>query len=324
MPKLSVVMPIYNVEEYLPKCIESCLSQTYKDFELFLVNDGSKDNSLDICRTYEQKDTRIHVIDKLNGGLSDARNAGMRVATGEYIYFVDSDDFLERTCFEKCIAKLETTNTDMVIFDVYQYFMQTNTKEIIHNGLTENTTTSVKENPSILTKVLNAAWNKMYRKSLFVNNSIEYPVGYYYEDLGTTYKLMLMANKISFINEPLYDYLADRPGNITQQFNMKTYHIIDMINEIVTYYKEQKCFNLYYDECMYIAGINIMECLKKTRNIKDKEEVNKFIDTCFAYLKKEFPQFPKCKYKICRQKNDWIYANPRTLKFYLAIRKMWH
>ncbi|MEG2489458.1 glycosyltransferase family 2 protein, partial [Anaerorhabdus sp.] len=99
MPKLSVVMPIYNVEEYLPKCIESCLSQTYKDFELFLVNDGSKDNSLDICRTYEQKDTRIHVIDKPNGGLSDARNAGMRVATGEYIYFVDSDDFLERTCF---------------------------------------------------------------------------------------------------------------------------------------------------------------------------------------------------------------------------------
>lgn len=322
MPKLSVVVPIYNVSEYLEKCIDSCLNQTMSDFELILVNDGSTDNSLDICKRYN--DPRIQILDKVNGGLSDARNAGLKVAQGEFIYFVDSDDFLELTCFEKCINKLEETQSDMVIFDIYQYFMQTNTKEVIHNGLDANVVTSVEETPEVLTKVLNAAWNKMARKSLFDQTLIEYPVGYYYEDLGTTYKLMLKANKISFIHEPLYNYLADRPGNITQQFNMKTYHIIDMVDEIVRYYKQEGCFEHYYEECLYIAGINIMECLKKTRNVNDPQEVNRFIDACFAYLNKEFPKFPKCKYEICRQKNDWIYTSPTRLKFYLNIRKLWH
>ncbi|MEG0176111.1 glycosyltransferase [Anaerorhabdus sp.] len=324
MSKVSIIVPIYNVEEYLGKCIESCLCQTFTDYELILVNDGSTDNGLSICHEYEKKDSRIKVLDKPNGGLSDARNAGMKTAMSPYIYFLDSDDFIEPTLIEKCVNKLDETNADMVIFDVYQYFMKTNTKEIIKNGYGDSRCVNVGNNPEVLTKVLNAAWNKMYKLSLFKDNHIEYPVGYYYEDLGTTYKLMLKANQICFINEPLYDYLADRPGNISQQFNQKTYHILDMIEEIVEYYKKENKFHLYYNELMFIAGINTMECLKKTRNINDDKAVKQFIDDCFKYIRKTFPNFPKCKYEICRQKNDWIYANPRVLKFYLAIRKCWH
>lgn len=324
MSKVSIIVPIYNVEEYLGKCIESCLCQTFTDYELILVNDGSTDNGLSICREYEKKDSRIKVLDKPNGGLSDARNAGMKIAMSPYIYFLDSDDFIEPTLIEKCVNKLDETSADMVIFDVYQYFMKTNTKEIIKNGYGDSRCVNVGTNPEVLTKVLNAAWNKMYKLSLFKDNHIEYPVGYYYEDLGTTYKLMLKANQICFINEPLYDYLADRPGNISQQFNQKTYHILDMIEEIVEYYKKENKFHLYYNELMFIAGINTMECLKKTRNINDDKAVKQFIDDCFKYIEKTFPNFPKCKYEICRQKNDWIYANPRVLKFYLAIRKCWH
>lgn len=324
MIKVSIIVPIYNVEEYLPKCIESCLAQTFTDFELILVNDGSKDNGVAICHEYEKKDTRIQVLDKPNGGLSDARNAGMKIATSPYIYFLDSDDFIEPTLIEKCVKRLEETNADMVIFDVYQYFMKTNAKEIIRNGYANNLCVNVNDEPEVLTKVLNAAWNKMYKLSLFKDNNIEYPVGYYYEDLGTTYKLMLKANKICFINEPLYDYLADRPGNITQQFNQKTYHIIDMANEIVEYYKKENEFDKYKNELMFITGVNIMECLKKTRNINDEKAVNQFIDDCFSYIHKTFPEFPKCKYEICRQKNDWIYANPKILKLYLKVRKYLH
>ncbi len=324
MSKVSVIVPVYNVEEYLPKCIESCLAQTFTDFDLILVNDGSKDNSLAICKEYEKKDSRIQVLDKPNGGLSDARNAGMKLVKTPYVYFLDSDDFIEPTLLDKCITKLNETDADMVIFDVYQYFMKTNTKEIIKSGYEIETCVNVKDNPDVLTKVLNAAWNKMYKVSLFKENQIEYPVGYYYEDLGTTYKLMLKAKKICFINEPLYDYLADRPGNITQQFNNKTYHILDMIKENIEYYKKENVFDLYYNELMYLAGINIMECLKKTRDINDKETVNKFIDDCFEFIRLTFPQFPKCKYEICRQKNDWIYANPTLLKTYLTVRKRWH
>ncbi|SJZ59042.1 glycosyltransferase family 2 protein [Anaerorhabdus furcosa] len=324
MTKVSIIVPIYNVEEYLGKCIESCLCQTFVDYELILVNDGSTDNGLSICREYEMKDSRIKVLDKPNGGLSDARNAGMKIATSPYIYFLDSDDFIEPTLIEKCVNKLDETSADMIIFDVYQYSMKTNTKEIIKNGYGDSRCVSVANNPEVLTKVLNAAWNKMYKLSLFKDNHIEYPLGYYYEDLGTTYKLMLKANQICFINEPLYDYLVDRTGNITQQFNKKIYDVIDMIDEMCSYYKKEGQFEKYKQELMCISGVNLLNSLKKTRDIADKEEADKFIDTCFSYIYKQFPKFPFCKYFIIHHKDDWIYANPRILKFYLAIRKCWH
>ena len=103
MPEVSVVVPIYNVAEYLPKCIESILAQTYPDYELILVNDGSKDTSPEIAEDYAKKDSRIRVIHKPNGGLSDARNEGMKYASGKYISFIDSDDFIEPDMLEKCV-----------------------------------------------------------------------------------------------------------------------------------------------------------------------------------------------------------------------------
>lgn len=138
MVKLSVVVPIYNVEDYLAKCLDSIMNQTFSDFECIMVNDGTKDNSDKIALEYQNKDSRFKLLNKANGGLSDARNAGMEIAKGKYIYFADSDDFLELDLFEKCIAKLEATDSDMVIFDVYQYYLKTNSKEIIRNKYDEN------------------------------------------------------------------------------------------------------------------------------------------------------------------------------------------
>ncbi|MCH4207889.1 MAG: glycosyltransferase, partial [Solobacterium sp.] len=129
MPEVSVVVPVYNVEDYLAKCIESILNQTFKDFELILVNDGSTDHSLDVIRKYEQLDERIKVVNKPNGGLSDARNAGMAIARGVYIDFVDSDDSIEPDLLKECMEKFHETDADMVIFDVYQYYQKTNTRE---------------------------------------------------------------------------------------------------------------------------------------------------------------------------------------------------
>ncbi|MCF0115573.1 MAG: glycosyltransferase family 2 protein, partial [Erysipelotrichaceae bacterium] len=137
MCKVSVIVAIYNVEQYLEKCIKSILAQTYKDFEVILVHDGSPDNCLSICRKYEALDERVVVLDKPNGGLSDARNAGMKIAKGKYVSFVDADDFLEDTLLEKCIAKLEEDDSDMVMFDIYQYYLKENKKEIIRNPFDE-------------------------------------------------------------------------------------------------------------------------------------------------------------------------------------------
>lgn len=324
MPKLSVIIPIYNVEDYLVKCLDSVLAQSFKDYECILVNDGSKDNSAKIAQNYVSKDERFKLINKENGGLSDARNAGLEVAVGKYVYFLDSDDFIEPTLFEKCIDKLEKTKTSMVIFDVYQYFQAKDYKEIIVSSLKDDQVYDLYANKEIIVKVLNAAWNKMYARSLFVNNGIKFPFGCYYEDLGTTFRLMLKARHISFINEPLYNYLADRPGNISQEFNFKAYHILDMVKINCDFYKTNNVYEEFYEELKFLAGVNIMECLKKTRNCNNHKMVNKYIDVCFYDIEQNWSEFPQCKYPILREKNDWIYAHKKVLKFYLYVRRLWH
>lgn len=322
MPEVSVVVPVYNISAYLPKCIDSVLAQTFADFELILVNDGSTDDSLSIINDYASRDARIKVIDKKNGGLSDARNTGMAKAEGEYIYFLDGDDFIEKDLLQKCISKLKETDADMVIFDVYQYFSERNAKEIIRNVYDQNEVYTLSEHPEMITKILNAAWNKMYRLSLFTDSHITYPWGCYYEDLGTTYRLLLRCSKIAFINEPLYDYLADRPGNITQQFNFSVYHVLDMVKITLDDYKSAGVYEKYYEELKYLGCVNILECLKKTRNVTDLKMTDKFIDVCFWFIYQNWPEFPRCRYKIDRQKNDWIYTNPKRLKYYLKYRRM--
>lgn len=321
MPEISVVVPVYNVRDYLRKNIESILAQTFTDYELILVNDGSKDDSLSILREYEQKDARITVIDKPNGGLSDARNAGMAIASGKYIQFIDSDDFVEPQLLEKCWKKLEETGADMVIFDIYQYFLATGKKEVIANTYDESGIYSIKTNPELIVSIQNAAWNKMYRLSLFRDNEIIYPWGCYYEDLGTTYRLLARCDKVAFINEPLYDYLQDRPGNITHQFNFSVYHVLDMVKLTLDDYKNLGIYETYYEELKCLGARNILECLKKTRNVNDKKMTEKFVQVCFWYIKNNWPEFPKCRYPVLREKNDWIYANERILRLYLAYRR---
>lgn len=322
MPEVSIVVAIYNEPDYLPKCIESILNQTYTDFELILVNDGSQMNDSEICHAYEKKDNRIIVIDKENGGLSDARNTGMRQASGTYISFVDGDDFLEQQWLERCVGKMKETGADLVQFDVSQYHTQTGEKERIHLPFDENEVTSIQENPLLLVRSLNAAWNKMYKLSLFRDSGIEYPKGIYYEDLGTTYRLFARAEKIAYLNEALYCYLVDRPGNMTTQFNRNIYYIFDVIQMNIDDYKNLGIYETFYEEIKFLGCINILECLKKTGRVINKKETDAFIDRSFAYIRERWPEFPKCKYTLLREKNDWIYAHPLRLKAYLAYRRI--
>jgi glycosyltransferase involved in cell wall biosynthesis len=261
------------------------------------------------------------VIDKPNGGLSDARNAGMAIASGKYIQFIDSDDFVEPQLLEKCRQKLEETGADMVIFDIYQYFLATGKKEIIANTYDASGVYSIRTNPELIVSIQNCAWNKMYKLSLFKDNDIIYPWGCYYEDLGTTYRLLARCDKVAFINEPLYDYLQDRPGNITHQFNFSVYHVLDMVKLTVDDYKNLGIYETYYEELKCLGARNILECLKKTRNVNDKKMTEKFVQVCFWYIKNNWPEFPKCRYPILREKNDWIYANEKILRLYLAYRR---
>lgn len=321
MNKLSVIVPIYNVADYLKSSISSIKNQTYRDFKCILVNDGSTDNSLNIAADLIKDDKRFSIVSKKNGGLGSARNYGLDMVDSEYVYFFDSDDILEKECFEKCVEALSKSKADIVIFDYYQYRLSDNSKELISNPIPNYYLSNINKDKSILTKISNCAWNKMYKTSLFKSNNINYPEGRLYEDLGTTYNLLLKANNVIFIKEALYDYVVDRTGNITGNVDLnKLADIIYECDKLVSFYKENNEFNNYYEELKYLCGINIIETLRKLINVKYSKEVGDFIDKCFYFLKDNFNDYPKCKYIIKKRKNDWIYSKPLTTKLYLKLR----
>lgn len=216
---ISIIVPVYNLETYLRKCIESIQKQTYTNLEIIIIDDGSTDNSPGICDELAEKDSRIKVFHKLNGGISSARNFGISVTSGDYILFVDSDDYIEENLCQKVINVFEEQNVDIVIF---------NSDIVDENG---NSIGSIKSN--CYDKVLNREealkrliqhefsdyfWNKAYKKHLF--NGITIPEGYYMEDMATTYKLFLNAEKIYCINEKLHNYLK-RQNSIVNAVSLK-------------------------------------------------------------------------------------------------------
>ncbi|MDN0066649.1 glycosyltransferase family 2 protein [Bacteroides gallinaceum] len=215
-PLISVIVPVYNVEKYLAKCVDSILGQTYANLEIILVEDGSPDNCGKICEEYAKKDKRIKVIHKKNGGLSDARNVAIDVAKGEYITFVDSDDYVTSDYVETLYRLVEK----------YQCKAGVAWSRTFHEGCDADT-----NQPSYQEKVFDrmdgiekmfyqelfdtAAWCKIYHRSLF-ETGIRYPFGLLYEDLPTTYLLFLQADNIAFCNHIIYNYLL-RPNSIEGQ-----------------------------------------------------------------------------------------------------------
>ena len=205
MVKVSIIVPVYKVEQYIDNCIKSLLSQTLIEIEIILVDDGSPDNSGEICDAYQKIDNRIKVIHQENGGLSKARNSGLKIANGEYIVFVDSDDWIKNTMCEKLYNAAQEDNAEIAICKIInaineQQYDQTNdtcNKEILTNVEAVN---QLYDGTNHVEMVV--AWNKIYKKELF--DDIEFANGKIHEDEFTTYKLLYKANKVVKINKYLY------------------------------------------------------------------------------------------------------------------------
>lgn len=211
--KISVIIPIYKVESYIKTCLESVIGQSYKNLEIILVDDGSPDNCPAICDEYAEKDARIKVIHKKNGGLSDARNAGLEIISGDLLFFVDSDDYINKYCLEMLVDEMESTGADII--------------ECHSNNFLDGQDPSWKSTCSIkrrkeftsnewLTEtnlgdfISCAVWNKLYKADLYAD--IRFPVGRIYEDDATTYKVIDKAEKICRIDSRLYFY-RERVGS---------------------------------------------------------------------------------------------------------------
>ncbi len=217
--KVSVIIPVYNVEPWLAECLDSLINQTYENIEIICVNDGSKDKSLDILKEYQQKDGRIVVIDQKNQGASAARNAGIRASTGNYITFVDSDDYVDLSTYELCMNKISETGADVLEFD-YIYFPNRDNNRAISTKVYKNNSFAAITNNDYN----NFIWNKVYKRSLIVDNGIYFreDVSYCEDDL---FILMLYpkANNIVPLSQKLYYYRQreNSLGNFTDTSHEK-------------------------------------------------------------------------------------------------------
>lgn len=205
---ISIIVPVYKVESSLDRCIQSILKQSYKNLEIILVNDGSPDNSGVICDEYAKKDTRVKVIHKKNGGLSDARNAGIQMASGDYIGLVDSDDWIDEDMFDILIDAAKRHKADIACCGFY-VVEENFVFERYADGITRcfNKKESIYE--LIEQKMIgNFAWNKLYKKRLF--DKIKYPKGIVYEDILTTYKLFQHSEKVVCCGSAKYYYVMNK------------------------------------------------------------------------------------------------------------------
>lgn len=244
---ITVIVPIYNVEKYLKKCINSIINQTYKNMEIILVDDGSTDQSGKICDEFALKDTRIKVIHKENGGLSSARNTALKIAKGEYIGFVDSDDYICEDMYKTLYDTMIKNEADISIVSFYEEYrnkvvgVSDSGELIIFNKLE-----AINE-LLIDSRIQSYAWNKLFRKELFEN--IEFPNGKNFEDIATTLLLFEKANKVVLLETPKYHYLR-RDDSIIGSASVKTYlDYLDIILDKYVYlkgkYKETELCNKY-------------------------------------------------------------------------------
>lgn len=235
---ISVIVPVYNVEQYLPKCVDSILNQTYRNLEVILVDDGTKDASDAICDEYAAKDPRVKVIHKENGGLSSARNAGIDIARGDYLGFVDSDDWIEPETYESLLSLARKYDVKLVCGGRYDVDAATGNRTIGLCPEREEVITGEEMCGRIFLwdNVDSAAGDKLYHRSLF--HEIRYPFGKVCEDVPTTYRIVLRAGTVALYPKPFYNYYHRENSITTSNISEKTFHFAEHTKGI---YEEISC-----------------------------------------------------------------------------------
>lgn len=239
MPQISVIVPVYKVEKYLHRCVDSILAQTYTDFELILVDDGSPDNCGAICDECAQKDSRIVVIHQANGGLSAARNAGIDWAfansDSEWLVFIDSDDWIYRRTLEILLGGVARKECHVVIG---KYQNTSGDDPVVDENRLSVERWSTAHFFRIHTVNAVVAWGKLYRKNLFHN--IRYPVGKIHEDEFTTHKLLFQTENVAYVNQPLYAYFQNETGIMNTRKIMDAFTKLDAEEERITFFQDSK------------------------------------------------------------------------------------
>ena len=287
--KISVIVPVYNVEKYIVKCLESIVNQTYTNLEIIVVNDGTKDNSIKLIKD-NFNDSRIKIYNKENGGLASARNYGIKNATGEYLFFVDSDDYIENDCLLEMYNEIaKDKSLEMVICDYYKLF-ENGDKEIckiIPFYEKDNYKTSVISMPGAVCKLI--------RKDLFDKYNITFLEGHYFEDNAIMPFVCAVAGKFSYIEKPFYYYLQ-RNGSILnkKKYDKKWEDIFDSLSCLYNKFNDNNLIDEFHDELEYIYIEYLLHApslrfIEYSDGIKNIHKINEI-------MKEKFPNWQKNKY----------------------------
>lgn len=319
-PLISVIVPVYKVEAFLPRCVDSLLRQTYPNLEIILVDDGSPDRCGEICDSYAEKDGRVKVIHKRNGGLSSARNAGIDIARGEYLGFVDSDDWVDADGYERLYSLAEKYQVSMVCAGRYDMEEETGAETVGLCPQKEEVVSGV-ETASRIFRWDNmdmAAWDKLYHRSLF--REIRYPLGIIWEDLPVTYRLALKAERCAFGNFPFYHYFHRKGSITTNGFSEREFVFPENSAKIDRYIQEN--YPLIQDASGYLR-IRSIGWTVQMLELTDSQTRARFaveLENYRALLRKNLPDAMRNPYFTGANKRDFILLSMGLYRPLRAVR----
>lgn len=291
MKKISVIIPCYNVEKYIEKCLDSVINNGMDDIEIIVINDGSKDDTLKILKDYKEKYSSIILIDQNNQGPSAARNAGIKKATGEYITFLDSDDWIEPRMYNTMYEKAKEGNFDIVACGINIVYPNKTVK--IDCGVSDDIINKRKIK-NLMNEWYTVLWNKIYKKELI--KSIEFKPGIWYEDVEFLYRLLPKIKSVGVVSQHFCNYVQ-RESSITYTYNHKLYDIIDNFVGIIEFYKKQGIYKQYKSELEYgYVRYVYATFIKRLAKTKNKTEFKKGVAYAKAEVKRNFPDYKKNPY----------------------------
>lgn len=313
--KVSIIVPVYQVEDYLERCLESLAQQTCNDLEIIIVNDGSKDHSQEIIDRYTSKYPFMKGYYKENGGLSDARNYGIEKATGEYLAFVDSDDYVDVEMYDALYQKAISKNFDLVVCDFqeeYETHVQRCSCLLDHDLFTKD---DVKK---CMCDFYPSAWNKLYKRTLFT--TLRFKKNVWFEDVELCYRLLPSVNSIGVVPRAFYHYIQ-RTGSISNSNDVRIYHTIDNWNGIIQFYQEQGLYDEYYKELEYLYVRYLYATFMKSAVKFDFVHFKEAVVKAQREVKRNFPHYRKNNYFYHSLKGIYLLSFQRIYAYILYCLK---
>lgn len=317
--KVTIIMPIYNTGKYIRRCLDSIMRQSYDNFELVIINDGSIDDSEEIINEYiHNYNGKIKYYYKENEGVAIARNYGLDNAEGDYITFIDSDDYVDENMIEKLVDKALSYDYDLTLCDLL--YVYENKTIVGDSGIHEDLDNKEQIKNNII-NIIPAMCGKLIKKELF--NDLRFKENIYYEDVEIYFRMYPKIDKIGILNEGLYFYMQ-RDDSITYTYNEKLYDIVNIWEDIIKYYQKNNIYEIYKEELEYtVVRYYYATFIKRLAKTKDKKQFKKGVNFVTKKLKKEFPNYRQNYYlKKNTPKNIYLkYFNKFVANIIFIISK---